>query len=50
MINIMSNELIYESFPDIVRVIQHTEEIIRSAQQTNAMFELTCSILYGSTI
>jgi hypothetical protein len=37
-------------FPVLDRVIQHTEEVIPSSQQTNALFYLTSNILYGSTI
>jgi hypothetical protein len=38
------------NFPGLDKVIQHTEEIIHSAKQTNALLELTYSILYRSTI
>jgi len=37
-------------FPDLDKVIQHTEEIIHSAKQTNALLELTYNILYRSKI
>jgi hypothetical protein len=37
-------------FPGLGKVIQHIEEIIQSAKQTNALFEMTYSILYRSTI
>ena len=37
-------------FPGLGRVIQHTEEIIHRAQQTTALFELTCRILWINNI
>jgi len=35
-------------FPYPSRVTQHTEQIIHIAQQTNALFEMTFRIFYGS--